>query len=305
MTEEQDRESQATFLTEDVVINILLRLPIASCISLFRCVCRSWRNLLSDPEFIRKILFFRTTAEQQSLRILIAGDVIRVLQTHSSSFNLWPVPAAAAQPPRVRQTHYSLHSYDALCPVSAAAAVPCKMRNYRPGNRLAIVGCCDGIFCISTYPGSSVSDISMWNPTTSETRLLPLSSCPRAPSFLMCCEEIGFGFDPLTRDYKVVRTLVFERIDEEDDNGADDDGLVKFGCPSRVAYTEVYSLRNDSWKRLLTANDDIIINAYPLNYIHQQHRDTFNLISVKDFLELQALGSRGLEEKDAICKQQM
>ncbi|CAI0390942.1 unnamed protein product [Linum tenue] len=38
------------------MMSILLRLPTVVCIARFRCVCRAWRILLSDLQFIRKFI---------------------------------------------------------------------------------------------------------------------------------------------------------------------------------------------------------------------------------------------------------
>ncbi|CAI0460255.1 unnamed protein product [Linum tenue] len=243
-------QSQAHFLTEDILINILLRLPIASCIFRFRCVCRSWRILLSDPQFIRKILFFRNPADQRSLQILIAGGDLD--------------PASL-----ISKFHYSLHSYDTLRPISAASAVgrelpfiPDKIRD--PLSRLTVVGCCDGIFCISDENERSPSEIILWNSMTSETKLLPRSTCPRAPSgTIKGCESIGLGFDPLTGDYKVVRTLKYSGNEEADSDDYYDFGYV---CPPATTFKEVYSLKNDSWKRLTDKSCSV---GWTPGYVHQ------------------------------------
>ncbi|CAL1393659.1 unnamed protein product [Linum trigynum] len=190
MAEKEKNESHPPtyFLTEDIVIDILLRLPVASCIFQYRCVCKSWRSLLSDPQFIRKILFFRNLADRRSLQIIIAGGDL-----DANSLN--------------KKFHYSLHSYDTLRPVSAVGrefpSIPDKIHN--PWSRLTVIGGCDGLRCISDENGCGASEIIMWNPTTSETKFLPRSTCPPAPDGMYNYgQSIGIGFDPLTRDYKVV-----------------------------------------------------------------------------------------------------
>ncbi|CAN1178925.1 hypothetical protein LINPERHAP2_LOCUS33899 [Linum perenne] len=66
--DENNDNNSATYFDEDILINILQWLPIASCIARFRCVCRSWRTLLSDPIFIRKIIFSQTSDDKKKLK---------------------------------------------------------------------------------------------------------------------------------------------------------------------------------------------------------------------------------------------
>ncbi|MCI40987.1 F-box/kelch-repeat protein, partial [Trifolium medium] len=40
------------FLPEELIIQILLRLPVRSLIE-FKCVCKSWKTLISDPKFAK------------------------------------------------------------------------------------------------------------------------------------------------------------------------------------------------------------------------------------------------------------
>ncbi|CAN1237175.1 F-box/kelch-repeat protein At3g23880 [Linum grandiflorum] len=178
------------------MINILLRLPIASCIARFRCVCRSWRNLLSDPNFIRRILFFQSSDDQKNLKILITKD------------------------------RYSIYSYETL------RLIECHHDDLPTPDGYGwfdLIECCDGIFCINDtrrrYKGVLSHSIILWNPVTSETKILPPS--PHHPTRSSRARlytknhggYIGFGFDPETKDYKVVRVLEFieEFTDDEED----------------------------------------------------------------------------------------
>ncbi|CAI0458262.1 unnamed protein product [Linum tenue] len=48
---------EGRFFPEDLMMSeILVRLPIF-CLVRFRCVCKSWYSLLSDPKFLYKTLF--------------------------------------------------------------------------------------------------------------------------------------------------------------------------------------------------------------------------------------------------------
>ncbi|CAL1405349.1 unnamed protein product [Linum trigynum] len=128
-----------------------------------------------------------------------------------------------------------------------------------------IIGCCDGIFCINEWVDNNMTDIILWNPETCEIKCLPvcLSLCP-FPNGLEIAEEIiGFGFDPQTTDYKVVRSVRFVPYIEtyNDCGGIRTERSYKVNDPP-FTYTEVYSLKNDSWKRVPDASEDIMFMKY-------------------------------------------
>ncbi|KAI3524342.1 hypothetical protein L1887_02995 [Cichorium endivia] len=58
-----------------------------------------------------------------------------------------------------------------------------------------IVGLCNGVLCLVDLKENR---ISLWNPSI--RRKLTLPGCPRTSSYM----TIGFGFDPITDDYKIV-----------------------------------------------------------------------------------------------------
>ncbi|CAI0394228.1 unnamed protein product, partial [Linum tenue] len=92
--------------------------------------------------------------------------------------------------------------------------------------------CCKGVFCLADGDGSGLSNIILWNPATAQTKLLPISTLG-GNAYARRREAIGFGFDPEKNDYKVVRTLLCFTADEDIDE-----------------FSEVYSLKNDSWRIL-------------------------------------------------------
>ncbi|CAL1363448.1 unnamed protein product [Linum trigynum] len=155
-------------LPEELQTEILSRLPTPASIARFRCVCKSWRRLLSDDtEFIAKILF-SDDGEEEEAHVL----------SHPHGGRLW----------------YSIHSLPTLRPVSSGRL---------PGSDtmlIPFVACCSGgIFCIADLLNKW--EIILWNPTTSETKTLkPIPSSLSAA----CGREFGFGFDPETGDYKVI-----------------------------------------------------------------------------------------------------
>ncbi|CAI0552792.1 unnamed protein product [Linum tenue] len=237
--------SSSRYLTHELVIQILLRLPTASSLARFRCVSRSWRSLLSDPEFIRNFLFHHSSKDGTRLRIMIK----RLCYDRSV---------------------YSLHRFDTLRHISTAAAAeeeeelptaPYKVRWPNGSSQLDIVGHANGIFCIADGNSDGASDIILWNPETSETRVVPVSPFAHMSGFVVWGqqEQIGFGFDPESNDYKVVRTLQFTQGGNDNDDD-DDDGDGNYSQDeeeeeveedeSSLELSEVFSLRHGSWRKL-------------------------------------------------------
>ncbi|CAN1149753.1 F-box/kelch-repeat protein At3g23880 [Linum perenne] len=246
-----DNGGGAIYFTEDIIIQILLYLPIASCIARFRCVCRSWRSLLSDSNLIRKILFYQSSDEQKSLRILITGT-----RDHKTGYDFL----------------CSVYSYETLRPIDGELATI-------EGGYLKVVGCCDGIFCMTiterNRQGEFVHNIVLWNPTTSEIKIIPPG--PSHPchsseiALFLRADRIGFGYDPRTKDYKVVRVLEFEESMTDDDDNYDYDPAEFYHGPLPLVFSEVYSLRNDSWKTLNVANHYLYeVFIYETIYLHQE-----------------------------------
>ncbi|CAL1385256.1 unnamed protein product [Linum trigynum] len=207
---------------QDLITDILWRLPIGPWTGRFCCVCKSWRTLFSDPSFI-----LREKPVDSGLRILI------------NSFN------------DDKRSVYSLHSADTLEPL-----LPCPLQlPFNEEKPLKVVedndhcwiprftriaGSCNGLICIA----DGDYDLILWNPATSETKLVPPS--PFRPNWHL--HTVGFGFDPETEDYKIIRQFEL------------DDG--SWGCSY---FLEVYCLRTDSWTKL--TDDD---NRYHLRVCYDQ-----------------------------------
>ncbi|KAL6124528.1 hypothetical protein ACLB2K_077040 [Fragaria x ananassa] len=149
--------------SDDLLIDILSRLPVKTLVR-FRCVCKSWRVLISDSHLVtthlrrsnrRRLLF--SLAPYQSIDIRALNDVVC---HHLISKHFRPV----------------------VLPVYIGA--------------LKIVGSCNGLVCLL---GNSEL-IVVWNPSTRHARLLTVPNEFRFGSIRF----YGFGYDSTIDDYKVV-----------------------------------------------------------------------------------------------------
>lgn len=94
------------------------------------------------------------------------------------------------------------------------------------------VGSCNGVVCL----WKDETDILLWNPSTRKVRVLPIPTNILIPFMLMESDAVGFGYDHLNEDYKVVRFV--------------DSQL-------RGIMVTVYSLKSNTWTRTETITNTI------------------------------------------------
>ncbi|CAL1366218.1 unnamed protein product [Linum trigynum] len=231
MQKEEEEEVPA-----DLHIDILRRLPQSSCIVRFRCVCKSWCALISDPSFTRQKLFLNSESSSPPPPPPPLAMVIK-------DNNLGGMSAP--------ESFYSLYSFNALKPSlrgeAADIRIPFNLCHYR------IAGCCHGLLCLyDSRCGRSAGEAILWNPATKETKVLPPSLFNLAPhSQYACYGRLGFGFDPETNDYKVVREI---------DYNYEVRGWNHRKCP----LFELYSLTTDSWRKIDTGSCSPFSNGHLL-----------------------------------------
>ncbi|CAL1397200.1 unnamed protein product [Linum trigynum] len=200
-------------IPEELITGILSKLQVSSSIARFRCVCKSWRRLLSDPSFIRKNNLASSASDHQFMVEWTdrTGDVFRHVHRLISPDTLEPLLPSPLQLP-----------FD-------------QNRPRRAGDcpSFSVVGCCNGLLCIVEYRGRKDEDLILWNPATSEFRVLPPSPVAN-PSREFLIGAVGFGFDSERDDYRIVRQFFFDEL----------------GIGRRHYISEVYSLRNNCWWRL-------------------------------------------------------
>ncbi|CAJ2638503.1 unnamed protein product [Trifolium pratense] len=150
----------------DLIVEILCRLTVKFLLQ-FRCVCKSWKSLISSPKFVKKHLRLSTT---------------RLVHTLTSSTN---------------QSHnYILNSiFNDVSPNVA-------LLKYHSKHLDHFIGSCNGILCLADiYDGL----FRLWNPSIRKFKELPHLKKHDYENHNMMM--YGFGHDPVLDNYKVVVVL--------------------------------------------------------------------------------------------------
>ncbi|XP_059660184.1 F-box/kelch-repeat protein At3g06240-like [Cornus florida] len=183
------------FLPGDVLIDILARLPLKT---LVRCtsVCKSWYSLLTNPSFITKHLNLNRSPSNNYNELLL-------------------VRSYTSRDDGDEQEHYSLR-FDDNGMFLEYQELDLPLKSYC-NHYFRIIGSCNGLICLSDDQFMYIPGIFLWNPSI--RKVLPLNPLPITfKSHGPYTHTIGFGFDSITDDYKVVRIvrLQFVRKSEID-----------------------------------------------------------------------------------------
>lgn len=160
------------FLPEELILEILTKLPIKSLLR-FRCVCKSWLHIISNPYFIRKQLHFSTqnTHFTTNHRIILSATTAEFHLKSCSITSLFNNPSTVSQ-----DLNY-----------------PVKNKFRHDG----IVGSCNGLLCFA-IKGDCVL---LWNPSIRVSKKSPPLGNNWRPGCFTC---FGLGYDHVNDDYKVV-----------------------------------------------------------------------------------------------------
>ncbi|KAK3019074.1 hypothetical protein RJ639_004361 [Escallonia herrerae] len=199
------------YIPQEVLVDILTRLPIKNIVQC-ACVCKSWQFLITNPSFVTAHLNRSLSSSSSS---------------SSADKNLVLVRTCVKEEEEAKcEEKYSLH-YD-----DDKFGEHCILQFTMPHIYMTIIGCFNGLVCLSDdYHYGYVEELFLWNPSI--RKVLPLH--PLRVGFRShgpFSHAIGFGYDPLTNDYKVVRIVHLE---------CDEDG------PAEV---DVYSLNTGKWRNI-------------------------------------------------------
>ncbi|XP_050209717.1 F-box/kelch-repeat protein At3g06240-like [Mercurialis annua] len=161
----------SVYLHEEVVVEILKRLPVKSVLK-FKCVCRSWYALITNPNFIS--LHLAHAAESNTTFSLVMK--YKQLDSKKPEFVLHSDNDSFSE---YRQL--DLHSFNEC------------------GNDVWIVGSCDGLICLCD---TKFKRLIVWNPAIGEFITTSLSTICNGPYHIL-----GIGFDRKNNSYKVMRIV--------------------------------------------------------------------------------------------------
>ncbi|KAG4997018.1 hypothetical protein AAZX31_10G111700 [Glycine max] len=192
----------------ELIREILLRLPVRSVLR-FKCVCKSWLSLISDPQFA---ISHYDLAAAPSHRLLLRTyrfyvesiDIEAPLKNYFSAVHLLLPPSSPPRPLQLGE-----HNYHSAC-----------IDNHE------ILGSCKG-FIVLYYKRNN--DLILWNPSTGfHKRFLNFAN---ELTYLLC----GFGYDTSVDDYLLILIDLCESKNEESE---DDD------CKLEIA---IFSFKTGNW----------------------------------------------------------
>ncbi|XP_059650936.1 F-box/kelch-repeat protein At3g06240-like [Cornus florida] len=203
------------FLPLDVVIDILTRLPVKTLIRC-SCVCKSLYSLVTNPSFITKHLNANNNNNNNNLLLIRRCSSDRDEDEYDAD----------------AEEHYSVLRCEnkILCDYAEFELPVYSFDN----NYFRIVGSCNGVVCLSNDLVFYRNHIYLWNPSIQKTMALPR---PRITFGKHGCHmhSIGFGFDSVTDDYKVVRIVYLLKV------------LDGYVTPPEV---DIFSLSTGRWRNI-------------------------------------------------------
>uniref|UniRef100_A0A2N9GAB4 F-box domain-containing protein n=1 Tax=Fagus sylvatica TaxID=28930 RepID=A0A2N9GAB4_FAGSY len=150
-------------LPDDIVLNILARLPVKSVLRM-RCICQSWCSSITTPNFI-------------STHTLVNNNKDHCYVIH----NLWTT--------RDSRVAFDCHTFDRISEFGIPHDFP---------SECVIVGSCNGILCVAGCGSVSTDDvIYLWNPSIRKFKQLP-NTCLGKLSDV----KLGFAYHSENNDYK-------------------------------------------------------------------------------------------------------
>ncbi|XP_050901021.1 putative F-box protein At3g16210 isoform X2 [Lathyrus oleraceus] len=250
---EVSKKKVRNYLPSDVSFDILSKLSVKA-LKRFTCVCKIWANLFENPQFINMY------------RINLFSS--KYNDCHNSHLLLKQTPNYGEFDDNDNIFLFSGETFDNKVKLNW----PRPFEVYR--ECIFIIGSIvNGILCLCQGnglgdPSSFNTKVVLWNPSTEEFKLIPcgsfkstfLKAFPTNTVFedlrdiTICVNIHGFGYDPITDDYKLIR--FFYSIDN-----------IKFGhdpnnCINDETLWQIYSLKSNCWRDLQVKMPTNFLNEY-------------------------------------------
>ncbi|GLT43392.1 hypothetical protein SLA2020_173430 [Shorea laevis] len=194
---------------------ILPNFPVKSLLR-FRCLSKSFCSHIDSPDFIKKRL--KTSMDTKTN--------LKLILPHGGGDD-GPVDLYAADFDDGLKQVIKLNN-----PVTA------------PNRYTIICGSCDGLILLGTGNSDICEDYVVWNPTTRQSRKLPVCPITTLPGHKFFCG--GLGYDSTTDDYKVVMMAAVSVADK-----------------GECCQVWIFNLRSNSWR--------MIQDVPPYNEIEYSH----------------------------------
>ncbi|XP_065627074.1 F-box protein CPR1-like isoform X2 [Quercus suber] len=262
------------FLPSEILPNILLRLPTKSIVK-FTSVCKTWRSLIRNPDFISAHL--KLSNHNQPLLLFRFCSDGRLKRPYLDYL--------------VRDTDekevYKLYCDNQDFNEHARFDFPFHTLGRTPIFR--VVGTCNGLVCVED--DGLLGRIILWNPCVRMFVELPTPSI----TYQGYHEEDGYGydaatglgFDSKTNDYKVVRVVTVVDVWRRSDCVS----------PPKV---EVYSLATGEWSMVTTALPGAVHPRDPMPFVngalHWVALRRINYFKYRNFITVLDLGDMVFRE---------
>ncbi|KAK2411913.1 F-box/kelch-repeat protein [Trifolium repens] len=173
---EEKKKKTLLYLPQELITLILLRLPVKS-LTRFKCVCKSWFSLISNPHFANS--HFQLSAATPTRRILLLS---------------------ASAPRESKSIDFKASSLGD--PVSLYP----KFMPFQSYSRIKIKGSCRGFLLLHCFNKQSwIYEIYIMNPSTGFHKKIPLSPFASHSGIIQYYTDFyGFGYDHATDDYLLV-----------------------------------------------------------------------------------------------------
>nr|XP_011461580.1 PREDICTED: F-box/kelch-repeat protein At3g23880-like isoform X1 [Fragaria vesca subsp. vesca]XP_011461581.1 PREDICTED: F-box/kelch-repeat protein At3g23880-like isoform X1 [Fragaria vesca subsp. vesca] len=207
------------YLPQEVITNILLRLPIKSLV-ICTSVCKSWGSMITNSSFIQAHLSHRINFNNLHGTHLLLLHGVSCQNYGNNFFHHAHIHNLKKE---VYSLHYDSHVFDEYCKIGFQSPVADrKMSN----ECFRVVGICNGLVFLADDLSRLGYNFMIWNPSIRKSVILPKPGL-RYETFGGYNACHGFAFDAIIKDYKVVRI-----VEEE---------------PRDQTFVEVYSLAAGSW----------------------------------------------------------